>query len=73
MLSKEAEKFLLNLRLELMSRGKKDKDIQEIEEELRDHLKEAEHMDKVSKALPEALSKIISVPFPKNCRGIKAL
>lgn len=42
MLSKEAEKFLLNLRLELMSRGKKDKDIQEIEEELRDHLKEAE-------------------------------
>lgn len=42
MLSKEAEKFLLNLRLELMNRGKSDKDIHEIEDELRDHLMEAE-------------------------------
>lgn len=42
MLSKEAENFLLSLRLELISRGKKEKDIQEIEEELRDHLIEAE-------------------------------
>ncbi|GGP15585.1 hypothetical protein [Oceanobacillus neutriphilus] len=42
MLSKEAENFLLSLRLELLSRGKKEKDIQEIAEELRDHLIEAE-------------------------------
>ncbi|MCT1905014.1 hypothetical protein [Oceanobacillus sojae] len=42
MLSKEAENFLLNLRLELISRGKNEKDIQEMEEELRDHLTEAE-------------------------------
>lgn len=42
MLSNEAEHFLLQLRLELMSRGKKDEDIKNIEEELRDHLIEAE-------------------------------
>ncbi|WP_414055139.1 hypothetical protein [Macrococcus equi] len=42
MLSNEAEHFLLQLRLELASRGKKDEDIDAIEEELRDHLYEAE-------------------------------
>ncbi|WP_434122325.1 hypothetical protein [Salinicoccus roseus] len=42
MLSKKAEKFLLDLRLELMARGKSSEDIEEMEEELRDHLTEAE-------------------------------
>lgn len=42
MLSNESEHFLLQLRMELMSKGKKDKDIEAIEEELRDHLYEAE-------------------------------
>ncbi|WP_414050324.1 hypothetical protein [Macrococcus animalis] len=42
MLSNEAEHFLLQLRLELASKGKKDEDIDAIEEELRDHLYEAE-------------------------------
>ncbi|WP_080876077.1 DUF1129 family protein [Oceanobacillus timonensis] len=51
MLSKEAEKFLLNLRLELITRGKSEKDIQEIEEELRDHLMEAEANGKSIKSI----------------------
>nr|WP_157742164.1 hypothetical protein [Macrococcus sp. IME1552] len=42
MLSNEAEHFLLQLRLELVSKGKKDEDIDAIEAELRDHLYEAE-------------------------------
>lgn len=42
MLSNEAEHFLLQLRLELASKGKKDEDIDAIEAELRDHLYEAE-------------------------------
>lgn len=42
MLSKKSEKFLLDLRIELMVRGKSSEDIEEMEEELRDHLTEAE-------------------------------
>ena len=42
MLSKEAESFLMKLRITLMERGKDDQSITEIEDELRDHLTEAE-------------------------------
>ncbi|MFC3419230.1 hypothetical protein ACFOLA_07020 [Salinicoccus hispanicus] len=42
MLSKKSEKFLLSLRIELMARGKSDTEVEELEEELRDHLTEAE-------------------------------
>ncbi|TVT26951.1 hypothetical protein FO441_10650 [Salinicoccus cyprini] len=42
MLSRKSEKFLLDLRVELMARGKSSDDIEEMEEELRDHLTEAE-------------------------------
>lgn len=42
MLSKESEKFLREFRVELMSRGKDDRSIEELETELRDHLVEAE-------------------------------
>ncbi|GAB3055563.1 hypothetical protein ACFOU0_01870 [Salinicoccus sesuvii] len=42
MLSKQSEKFLLDLRIELMVRGKDSQEIEEMEEELRDHLTEAE-------------------------------
>ncbi|WP_462408613.1 hypothetical protein [Neobacillus sp. Marseille-QA0830] len=42
MLSKQSEQFLIELRLYLMSRGKNDQEINEITEELEDHLLEAE-------------------------------
>ncbi|GGB03990.1 hypothetical protein ERX37_01550 [Macrococcus hajekii] len=42
MLSEKSEQFLLNMRLELLKRGKKEDEIEAIEEELRDHLYEAE-------------------------------
>jgi hypothetical protein len=42
MLSKESEQFLIELRLYLISKGKKDKEIDEIVEELEVHLLEAE-------------------------------
>lgn len=41
-LSKEAEAFIENLHLYLLTSGKKDKEIKEIVEELSDHLREAE-------------------------------
>ncbi|WP_318503245.1 DUF1129 family protein [Bacillus sp. T3] len=42
MLSKEAEQFLVELRLYLISKGKNDNEINEITEELEDHLFQAE-------------------------------
>lgn len=42
MLSKEAEKFLRLFRVEMMARGKKDDEMEEMEAELEDHLTEAE-------------------------------
>ncbi|GEP78805.1 hypothetical protein [Staphylococcus carnosus] len=42
MLSKKSEEFLWRLRTTLMERGKEDSTINEIEDELRDHLMEAE-------------------------------
>ena len=41
-LSKEAETFVENLYLYLLTTGKKEKEIKEIVEELTDHLQEAE-------------------------------
>lgn len=72
MLSNEAEHFLLQLRLELMSRGKKDEDIESIEEELRDHLIEAESrgdsIESVTGGSVDEYIKSISneLPFDKN-------
>lgn len=43
MLSKKSEEFLWRLRTTLMERGKEDSTINEIEDELRDHLMEAEN------------------------------
>lgn len=42
MLTKKAEDFLLKLRIELLFRGKNEKDVNAIEEELRDHITTAE-------------------------------
>ena len=42
MLSKEAEKFLTEFRLEMMAHGKKDEAIDDMEAELEDHLIQAE-------------------------------
>ena len=42
MLSKESEKFLREFRMELMTRVKDEEEIDALEEELRDHLLEAE-------------------------------
>ncbi|MFD1414873.1 hypothetical protein [Oceanobacillus jeddahense] len=75
MLSKEAEKFLLSLRLELMSHGKKDKDIQEIEEELRDHLREAEangqSVESITGGSVKAYIRSISVELPRDKKFVK--
>lgn len=75
MLSKEAEKFLLNLRLELISRGKREKDIQEIEEELRDHLIEAEangqSVESITGNSVKAYIRSISEELPQNKGFIK--
>lgn len=46
MLSKESQQFLAELRLYLISKGKNDKEINEIAEELEDHLLEAESAGK---------------------------
>lgn len=42
MLSEKSEQFLMSLRLELLKRGKKEDEIEEVVDELRDHLHEAE-------------------------------
>lgn len=72
MLSKEAEHFLLQLRMELLSRGKKDEDIEAIEDELRDHLYEAEargdSVESVTGGSVKEYTKSISeeLPFDKS-------
>lgn len=72
MLSNEAEHFLLQLRLELAAKGKKDEDIDAIEEELRDHLYEAElrgeSVDSVTGGSVKSYIKSISneLPFDKS-------
>jgi uncharacterized membrane-anchored protein len=42
MLSNKSERFLVELRMHLMSKGKNDNEINEITEELEDHLLQAE-------------------------------
>lgn len=72
MLSNEAEHFLLQLRIELMTRGKKDEDIESIEEELRDHLIEAESRgDSIESVTGGSVDKYIKsisneLPFDKS-------
>ncbi|UXV35387.1 hypothetical protein MUA90_02360 [Staphylococcus sp. IVB6181] len=70
MLSKEAESFLMKLRITLMERGKDDQSINEIEDELRDHLTEAEahghSVDDVTGGSVEHYINQISQEVPKD-------
>ncbi|MDT4051325.1 hypothetical protein RPO70_09055, partial [Staphylococcus arlettae] len=56
MLSKQAEQFLTKLRVELLFRGKKEEEVNEIDDELRDHLTIAEENG-------EDVSEIINTPI----------
>lgn len=73
-LTKESEEFIHDLRLYLMTSGKKDSEIQEIAEELRGHLEEAENrgkkLDSVTGGSPEAYMKNISSEMATDFYGI---
>lgn len=73
-LSKESEEFIANLRLYLMTSGKKDKEINDIAEELSDHLKEAESRGKtvadVTGGSPESYLKGIRQEMATDYLGI---
>lgn len=58
MLTKKAEDFLLKLRIELLFRGKNEKDVNAIEEELRDHIATAE-------AQNENVDDLLNTPIKK--------
>lgn len=59
MISKESEQLLIELRLYLISKGKNDKEINEITEELEVHLAETESEGKdVTKIIGESPSNI---------------
>lgn len=68
MLSKESEKFLREFRIELMTRGKDEATIEELETELRDHLMEAEAdgktLDDVTNGSVDAYIDSISKEIP---------
>ncbi|HBI04638.1 MAG TPA: NADH dehydrogenase subunit [Paenibacillaceae bacterium] len=72
MLSQKAEQFLIELRMYLIQRGKKDQDIQEIIDELEAHLIEAEqngkNIDDIIGKSPKQYMKSIgeSLPFDKK-------
>ncbi|MCG3402352.1 hypothetical protein K0017_08505 [Staphylococcus massiliensis] len=78
-LSDKSEKFLRELRVELMYRGKKDETIFEIEDELRDHLYHAEQngesVDNITGGSPKAYIDSISkeIPFDKSLYKILGL
>lgn len=73
-LSKESEEFIANLRLYLLTSGKKDKEINDIAEELSDHLKEAEShgktVDDVTGGSPESYLKGIRQEMTTDYLGI---
>ncbi len=77
MLSEKSEKFLRELRIELLYRGKKDEEVYEIEDELRDHLIHAEEngdsVDNITGGSPKAYIKSISNEMSFDRTVIKSL
>lgn len=76
-LSKESKEFIADLKLYLMTSGKKDTEIKEIAEELRDHLEDAEirgkNLDSVTGGSPEAYMKNISSEMATDFYGLVKL
>lgn len=76
-LSKDSQEFIANLRLYLMTSGKKDSEIKEIAEELRAHLEDAEsrgkNLDTVTGGSPEAYMKNISNEMATDFYGLVKL
>ncbi|MDW3797714.1 hypothetical protein QI358_10190 [Staphylococcus saprophyticus] len=66
MLTKKAEDFLLKLRIELLFRGKNEKDVNAIEEELRDHITTAEAQNENVDDLLNTLIKNYADTFSKE-------
>ncbi|REH79193.1 hypothetical protein DOS77_01730 [Staphylococcus felis] len=66
MLSKQSEDFLTKLRVELQFRGKKSNDIEEIEDELRDHLEIAEQNEDDVSHIIDTPIKVYADQFAKN-------
>lgn len=73
-LSKESEEFIADLRLYLMTAGKKDSEIKEIAEELQGHLEDAEsrgkNLDTVTGGSPEAYMKNIRQEMATDFHGL---
>ncbi|WP_033541339.1 HAAS domain-containing protein [Planococcus sp. CAU13] len=73
-LSKDSQEFIANLKLYLMTSGKKDSEIKEIAEELRGHLEDAESRGKslatVTGGSPEAYMKNISSEMATDFYGL---
>lgn len=66
MLTKKAEDFLLKLRIELLFRGKNEKDVNAIEEELRDHITTAEAQNENVDDLLNTPIKTMPTYFQRN-------
>ncbi|WP_353457920.1 hypothetical protein [Staphylococcus coagulans] len=73
MLSKQAEDFLVKLRVELLFRGKKEEDIEEIEAELRYHLETAEQQGENIHAIIDTPIKAYADQFSKHLPFINHL
>ena len=73
MLSKQSEDFLVKLRVELLFRGKKEEDIEEIEAELRDHLETAEKQGEDVHAIIDTPIKAYADQFSKHLPFILSL
>ncbi|WP_340297132.1 hypothetical protein [Staphylococcus coagulans] len=73
MLSKQSEDFLVKLRVELLFRGKKEEDIEEIEAELRDHLETAEQQGENVHAIIDTPIKAYADQFSKHLPFINHL
>lgn len=73
-LTKESEEFIHDLRLYLMTSGKKDSEVKEIAEELRAHLEDAEsrgkNLNTVTGGSPEAYMKNISSEMATDFYGL---
>lgn len=76
-LSKDSQEFIANLKLYLMTSGKKDSEIKEIAEELRGHLEDAEsrgkNLETVTGGSPEAYMKNISSEMTTDFYGLVKL
>lgn len=76
-LSKESEEFIINLRMYLMTSGKKESEITEIADELRGHLEDAEsrgkNLDSVTGGSPKIYMENISNEMKTDFYGIVKL